>query len=54
MGNKYLYHLTFTISKFTLKNFILFEIVSDTIVSPNIFLIIKRVIESFLYLTFSP
>ena len=33
----YLSHLTFTLSKFTLKNFIFLEMVSDTMVSPSIF-----------------
>ena len=33
----YLSHLTFTLSKFTLKNFIFLEIVSDSMVSPSIF-----------------
>ena len=33
MGNRYLCHLIFTLSKFTFKNFIFFKIVSDTIVS---------------------
>ena len=37
MGSGYLCHLTFIFSKFTLKNFIFFEIVSDTMVSLSIF-----------------
>ena len=40
MGNRYLYHLTFTFSKFSLKNFIFLEIVSDSMMSSSIFLII--------------
>ena len=38
MGNGYLCHLTFTLFKFTLKNFIFLEILPDTMVSPSIFL----------------
>ena len=38
MGSRYLCHLTFKLSKFTLKNFLFLEIVFDTMVSPNIFL----------------
>ena len=37
MGSEYLCHLTFILSKFTLKNFIFLEMVSDTMVSPSIF-----------------
>ena len=37
MGNEYLCHLTFTLYKFTLKNFIFFEMVSDTMMSTSIF-----------------
>ena len=37
VGGRYLCHLTFILSKFTLKNFIFLEMVYDTIVSPNIF-----------------
>ena len=38
MDSEYLCHLTFTLSKFILKNFIFLEMLSDTIVSPSIFL----------------
>ena len=38
MGNRYLCHLTFTLFKFTIKNFLVLEMVSDTMVSPSIFL----------------
>ena len=37
MDNEYLYHLTFTFFKFTLKNFIFLEMMSDTMVSSSIF-----------------
>ena len=37
VGSGYLYHLTFTFSKFTLKNFLFFEMMSNTMVSPSIF-----------------
>ena len=39
MDDEYLCHLTFTLSKFILKNILFLEIVSDTMVSPSIFLI---------------
>ena len=39
----YLCHLTFTLSKFTFKNFLFLKIVSNTMVSPNIFLSIMIV-----------
>ena len=39
--NGYLCHLIFTLSKFTLKNFLIFEMVSTTKVSPSIFLILN-------------
>ena len=38
MGSEYLCHLTFTLSKFTLKKFLFLEMVSDTMMSPSIFL----------------
>ena len=41
VGSGYLCHLTFILSKFSLKNFIFFEIVSDIMVSSNIFLCLK-------------
>ena len=37
MDNEYLYHLTFTLFKFTLKSFIFLKIIFDTVVSQNIF-----------------
>ena len=37
MGNEYLCHLTFTLSKFTFKNLLFLEMMSDATVSPNIF-----------------
>ena len=36
VGCRYLCHLTFMLSKFTLKNFIFLEMVYDIMVSPNI------------------
>ena len=39
MGSGYLCHLIFTLFKFTLKNFLFLEMMSDTMVSQNIFLI---------------
>ena len=39
MGSRYLYHLTFTLFNFILKNFMFFEMVSDTMMSPIIFLL---------------
>ena len=52
MGSEYLCHLTFTLSKFTLKNFIFLEIVSDTMVSPSIFfhIFIKKASAKYLCL----
>ena len=41
IGNKYLCHLIFTLSKFTFKNFLFLEIVSDTIVSSNMHFLSK-------------
>ena len=38
IGSVYLCHLTSTLFKFILKNFIFLEIVSATIVLPNIFI----------------
>ena len=38
MDSGYLCYLTFTHFKFILKNFMFLEIMSDTMVSPNIFL----------------
>ena len=43
MDNGYLCHLTFILFKFTLKNFIFLEMVSDTIVSPRFFHIYKYI-----------
>ena len=37
MDNEYLYHLTFTLLKFTFKIFIFLKIIFDTVVSQNIF-----------------
>ena len=38
MDNGYLCHLIFALSKFILKNFIFLEIISNIMVSQNIFL----------------
>ena len=46
MGSEYLCHLTFILFKFTLKNFIFFEMVSATMVSLSIFLIFYKMIMS--------
>ena len=46
MGSWYLCHLTFTFFKFIIKNFLFLEIVSATMVSPNIFLIFYKMIMS--------
>ena len=37
MDNEYLYHLTFTLFKFTLKFFVFLKIIFDTVVSHSIF-----------------
>ena len=37
MSSEYLYYLTFILFKFTFKNFIFFEMMFDTILSPIIF-----------------
>ena len=37
MSSEYLYHLTFTLFKFTFKNFIFLEMVSDIVMSSSIF-----------------
>ena len=47
MGNGYLSHFTFTLFKFTLKNFIFLEMVSDTMVSPSIFLFLNMISHIF-------
>ena len=38
MGNEYLCHLTSTLSKFALENFLFLEMVSAIMMSPSIFL----------------
>ena len=48
MGNEYLCHLIFTFFKFILKNFIFLKIVYDTMMSPNIFLLINNNLFQFL------
>ena len=46
MGNGYLCNLIFTLSKFTLKNFIFFEMVS-----PSIFLFINMGVQASLHVS---
>ena len=51
MGSGYLCNLIFTLSKFTLKNFIFFEMMSDTMVSPSIFLFINMGVQASMHVS---
>ena len=49
MDNEYLYHLTFTLFKFTLKNFIFLKIIFDNMASQNIFFFYLSLFFHFTY-----
>ena len=51
MGSGYLCNLIFTLSKFILKKFIFFEMVSDTMVSPSILLSINMGVQASLHVS---
>ena len=49
MNNEYLYHLIFTLFKFTLQNFIFLKIIFDTVVSQDIFFFYLSLFFHFTY-----